>query len=203
MNSRLTILALGAAMALASGPGLAQTAAPPISQGPAVPGLCVLGVGQAISDSTVGQYVNTRLQQLAGQVKAELQPEGDAITAEDRRLQAQRATLAPAALQSQAQALQARLVAYQQKAQLRQREMEATQQKALNRIAQELDPIAKQLYQQHRCSALIDKNAVMLVNPEMDLTAQAVTMLNARITQFPFERENLQAQAATTAPARR
>src|SRR5579872_5176953 len=110
MHSRLTILALGVAMALASGPGLAQTGAPPITQGPVIPGLCVLGVGQAISDSVVGQYVNTRLQQLAGQVKAELQPEQDSITAEDRRLEAQRSTLAAATLQSQAQALQARLV---------------------------------------------------------------------------------------------
>ncbi|MHB8530060.1 MAG: OmpH family outer membrane protein [Caulobacteraceae bacterium] len=201
----IAILGAGALFALAAGPAaLAQAAAPapPISQGPAIPGLCVISVNQAIADSTVGRYVNQRMQQIVAQVKAELNPEETAISTEDRTLQAQRATLAPAALQSRAQALQTRYVAFQQKAQLRQREVQATDQKALNRIAQELDPIARQIYQQRRCSVLLDKNAVMLSNPDMDVTAQAVTMLNGRIQQFAFDREHLDTQQAA-APIRR
>jgi outer membrane protein len=104
--------------------------------------------------------------------------------------------LSAASLQSQAQALQARVNALRQKADLRQREVQATEQKALNRIAQELDPIARQLYEQHRCSILFNKDAVMISNPEMDLTTQAVAGLNGRIQQFAFERERLDTAAA-------
>ncbi len=200
------ILALIGVFAAAAAPAtvLAQAAAaaaPPISQGPAIPGLCVISPAQAVQDSTVGHYVSTRMEQIVAQVRAELSPEETAIDTEGKALQAQRTTLAQATLQTRAEALQTRYNALQQKAELRQKEVQATNQKAVNRIAQELEPIARQLYQQKRCSVLLDKNAVMISNPDMDLTAQAVTMLNAKIQQFAFDRENLQAQAA--APARR
>jgi outer membrane protein len=175
----------------------AAPAAPPVTHGPAIPGLCVLSVNQAIAQSTVGGWVRTRLEQIVTQVRAELNPEETAINADGKKLESEKATLDQATLQSRAQALQARYQAFQQKAEQRQREVKATQDKALNRVAQELEPIASQLYQSHHCSILIDKGSVMLGNPEMDLTTAAVTALNGKIQQFPFDREHLD----TGAPA--
>jgi outer membrane protein len=186
-----TSAALGATPAPA-----ATTPAPTIAQGPPIPGVCLLSVNQAIAQSTVGGYVRTRLDQIVTQVRAELSPEETAINTEGKALDASKATLDQATLQSRAQALQARYGAFQQKADQRQREVKATQDKALNRIAQELEPIAQQLYQQHRCSVLIDKGSVMLANPDMDLTPAAVTALNGKIQQFPFDREHLDTGAA-------
>jgi Skp family chaperone for outer membrane proteins len=201
----MTKLSLFAAAALASAviaaPTLAAAPAaapaPAIAHGPAIPGVCMLSVNQAIAQSTVGGYVRTRLEQIVTQVRAELSPEETAINADGKALDAQKTTLDQATLQSKAQALQARYQAFQQKAELRQREVKATQDKALNRIAQELEPIAQQLYQSRRCSILLDKGGVMLANPDMDLTASAVTALNGKIQQFPFDREHLD----TGAPA--
>jgi outer membrane protein len=193
-------LALVGSPALAATPAAAPAAAAPapaIAHGPAIPGVCLLSVNQAISQSTVGGYVRTRLEQIVTQVRAELNPEETAINTEGKALDAAKATLDQATLQSRAQALQARYAAFQQKADLRQREMKATQDKALNRVAQELEPIAQQLYQAHRCSVLLDKSSVMLANPDMDLTPAAVTALNGKIQQFPFDREHLD----TGAPA--
>jgi Skp family chaperone for outer membrane proteins len=179
-------------------PAATPAAAPPVAQGPAIPGVCILSVNQAITTSTVGRYVSDRMNQIVAQVKAELTPEDTAIATDGRALEAQRTTLAAATFQTRAQALQTRVNALRQKADLRQREVQATEQKSLNRIAQELDPIARQLYAQHRCSMLVNKEAVMIANPEMDITTQAVAGLNARIQQFAFDREHLDtAQAAS------
>ena len=82
---------------------------------------------------------------------------------------------------------------------MRNREVKATEDKALNRIAQELEPIASSLYQQHHCSTLLDKGSVMMANPDMDLTGAAVTALNAKLTQFTFDREHLDTPSATGA----
>jgi len=38
-------------------------------------------------------------------------------------------------------------------------------------------------------------------NPAMNVTADVVRLLDAKITQFPFERERLEQQAAAAAPA--
>lgn len=195
--------ALLAALAIASNASAqaarpAATTAPAVTQGPAIPGLCILSVNQAIATSTVGKYVSDRMNQIVSQVKAELQPEDTAIATDSRALAAKRSTLDQATFNSQAQALGAREQALRQKADLRQREVQATEQKSLNRIAQELDPIARQLYEQHRCSVLVNRDAVMIANPDMDLTTAAVAGLNARIQQFAFEREHLDTTAATS-----
>jgi outer membrane protein len=201
-----TLMAGATALTLASGamaqsrpaaPAAAAAApAPTIAQGPVIPGVCTISFNQAIAQSTVGQFVRTRLQQIAQQVSAELQPEDQQISTDAKAFQAKAATLDATSRQTQGQALQARATAFQQKYDLRQRELQATQEKALNRIAQELDPIAQQLYQQHRCSILINRTAVLLGNPDMDLSQQAVTQLNAKIQQFAFDREHLDTQPA-------
>ena len=173
--------------------------APVIAQGPAIPGLCILSVNQAISGSQVGGYVRTRLDQIVAQVKAELAPEDASISADAKALEAKRPTLDAATYQAQGNTLGTRINNLRQKADLRNREVKATEDKALNRIAQELEPIAQSLYQQHRCSALIDKGSVMMANPDIDLTAGAVTALNAKLTQFTFDREHLDTTPAAGA----
>ena len=203
MTSRHSMLAaasLLAVVAVASS-AAAQTrtaaAAPAITQGPAIPGLCILSVSQAISTSTVGQYVKTRLSQIVAQVKAELSPEDSAIGVDVKSLEASRAALDTNTYQTRGNALQVRINNLREKADLRQREVKATEDKALNRIAQELEPIAQQLYQQRHCSALFDKGSVMLANPDIDLTPSAVAALNGRIQQFAFDREHLDTGAPT------
>src|SRR5450432_4697309 len=183
-------LAAIASMALAQAKAPAA-APPPVPEGPPIPGLCIVSMNQAISQSTVGQYVTGRLNQITAQVKAELGPENTAIETDGRALEAARPTLDAATFQTRAQALQTRINALRQKADLRQREVQATEQKAVNRIAQELDPVVRQLYLQKRCSALLDKSSVVNANRDMDMTAQAITGLNGRIQQFAFDREHL------------
>ncbi len=182
----------------------AAAAAPAISHGPAINGVCLISVEDAIKGSTVGRFVGTRMQQIVGQVKAELQPDETAINTEGRSLETSRATLDQATYQSRLANLNLRISNYQKKAETRQRELDATEQKALNRIAQELDPIVRQVYQQKGCSLLINRQAVLVGNPAMDVTAAAVTALNAKITQFTFDRERLpdNAPAAAAAPQR-
>jgi len=179
----------------------AAAAAPAMSHGPAINGMCMLAIDQAIQQSTVGRYVGTRMQQIVAQVKAELQPDETAITTEGRALEQSRATLDAATYQSRVANLNLRIANYQKKGELRQREVEATEQKALNRIAQELDPIVRQVYQQRGCSLLLNRQAVLVGNPAMDVTPMAITALNAKITQFTFDRERLDAAQAPAAAA--
>ena len=197
----------GATAAFAQAPAPAQTnAPPPVTHGPPIPNLCVVSVENAIGASTVGKYVQTRLQQLVAQVNAELNAEKTAIDTDAKALDGQRATLAQDALEQRASALQVRANALQRKAQLRDREIQATEQKALSRVGDELEPLIRQAYQDKTCSMLINRNAVVLGNASSDITPQVVTALNAKLTQFAFDRERLDqaapAPAAAAAPRR-
>lgn len=172
----------------------------PLATGPAIPGVCVYSGDRAILSSTVGKFVLTRIQTIEAQANAELTAEKNAIVAEGKTLEGQRATLPQEQLEQKALQLNQRGQALQRKAQQRGREIEATQQKALSRVNDELLPLVRDVFQQRACSLLLDANAVMLANPAMDITDAAVVKLNAKITQFAFERERLE-PAPAQAPA--
>ncbi|MBW8814470.1 MAG: OmpH family outer membrane protein [Caulobacterales bacterium] len=191
----------GATAAFAQAPA---PAAPAISHGAPVPGVCTISIEAAIGSSTVGKYVTTRLQQLVAQVNAELNAEKTGLDNDARALEGQRATLDQNTLEQRAAGLQVRNNALQRKAQLRDREMQVTQEKALGRVGDELEPLIRQAYQQKACSLLINRNAVVgdMFNPAGDITNTVVTALNGKITQFAFDREHLdQQQVPSAAPA--
>ena len=173
----------------------AAAAAPAVTHGPAVPGLCIVSVENAIGASTVGKFVNTRLQQLVAQVNAELNAEKTSIDNDAKALDGQRATLDQNTLEQRAAALQVRANALQRKAQQRDQEIQATEQKAINRVGTEMEPLIRQAYQAKQCSMLINRNSIILGNPASDITQAVVTALNAKITQFAFDRERLDQQA--------
>lgn len=201
-----TLAAGCAAAALMGVPALAQAqaqpaaAAPALTHGAAIPGICVVSVEAAIGNSTVGKYVNTRLEQLINQVNAELTTERTAIDNEAKTLDGQKATLDRTVLETRAANLQVRAGALQRKAQLREREIQATEQKALGRVGQEMEPLIRTVYQQRQCSLLLNRQAVVIANPALDVTQNLVTALNGKITQFAFDRERLD-QAAPANPA--
>ena len=76
---------------------------------------------------------------------------------------------------------------------------QATDQKAENRIYQEMEPLIQQVFQQRACTILLNRSAVVVANPAMDITPQVVSALNAKITQFAFDREHLDQPGAAAA----
>ena len=197
MTTKFLSAAASSVVALAlSTSAMAQTApaaaaAPAITHGAAIPGVCIFSSQRAVAASQVGGAVDARLKIIISQVNAELTSERTAIDNEAKALDAKKATTAQDALEQQAAALQVKANAWQRKGQLRQKEVEATEQKALQRVYQELDPAIKQVYQQRTCGMLVDRESVLLANPAMDITDTVVTALNARIKTLTFDRERL------------
>ena len=200
----LIAFASAASAQQAPAPRPAAPAAPPVTHGPALAGVCIFSSARAVATSDLGKYVDGRLQQIVTQVNSELNAEKAAIETEARAIDAARATLTPEAVASRGEALQVRANAFQRKAQLREREVQATEQKAYVRVAQELDPVVRTVYQQRQCSLLLDRQSVLLANPAMEITDLAVAGLNAKIKSFTFDRERLDAAPQLpTAPVRR
>lgn len=194
----LALVACAGAAVLASGSAaLAQTpAAPAITYGAPIPGLCAVSVDGVIANSTVGKYVDQRLQQIAAQVQAELSGEKSAIDTEARTLESQRSSLDQNTFEQRVSALQTRQNALERKAAVREREMQATQQQAVGRVINEMKPLIAASAQQQKCAMVIDRSSVIMVNPAMDLTSGVVTGLNGKLTQFAFDRTHLDQQAA-------
>lgn len=199
----LALVACAGAAVLASGSAaLAQTAAttPAISYGAPIAGLCAVSIDGVLGGSTVGKYVDQRLQQIGAQAQAELTGEKSGIDTEARTLESQRSSLDQATFEQRVQALQARQVALERKAALRDREMQATQQQAVGRVLNEMKPLIASAAEAQKCAIVLDRSSVVMVNPAMDLTSSVVTGLNGKLTQFAFDRTRLDQGQAGAAP---
>jgi len=189
-------VAAGALLGL-SGLAGAQPAAPAapatpqiqITHGPVIPGVCYFNEQATIGKSLVGQAVVTRLQQLVGQVRAEISPQEQTFATDARAFEAARATLDAPTAQKRAADLNLRRSNLDHLETQRQQELEYTQQHQLSRIDAELAQVLPGIYQTQHCSILINGQAVIFANPGMDLTNAAVTALNARIQTLTFDRE--------------
>ncbi|MBC7667598.1 OmpH family outer membrane protein [Caulobacter sp. DWR2-3-1b2] len=192
-----------AALTMASG-AFAQTApptaAPTVTHGAPIAGVCVFSSQGAVGASLVGKSVDARLKVIISQVNAELTAERTSLDTDAKALDGKKGTLEQSALEQQAAALQVRANAWQRKGQQRQREVEATEQKQIARVYQELEPAIRQAYQAKTCSILIERESVLVVNPAMDITGAVVTATDARIKTLTFDRERLD-QAAPGAQA--
>jgi Skp family chaperone for outer membrane proteins len=204
MTSKLLAATVSGLAALATASGAFAQAAPPaaptVTHGAPIAGVCIFSSQRAVATSQVGKAVDARLKVIISQVNAELTGERTSLDNDAKALDAKKATLEQSALEQQAAALQVRANAWQRKGQLRQREVEATEQKQLARVYQELDPAIRQAYQAKTCSILIERESVLLGNPAMDITDAVVVAVDARIKTLTFDRERLD-QAAPGAQA--
>ena len=187
----MKILAIGA-FALASlvaSTAVAQTQGPQ-NPGPNIPGVCVYFNQLLLAQSTVGQSVQTRMEQLALEVQGELQPYATSIQSEIQRLQ----TGGAAVTDADRQAVQARVQEAQQLEQTRENELRYTLGMQRQAITEAVSPILTALYQEKGCGLLLDRESVFMMNPAMDVTDLAIQRLNTALPTLSFNRMAVPAQ---------
>jgi outer membrane protein len=89
---------------------------------------------------------------------------------------------------SRRQALQQRAQEAQLLEQRRQAELQYTQQMQIRAIAQAADPILSAVYQERGCGLLVDRTAVYVYNPAMDVTDLVIQRLNTALPSLSFNR---------------
>jgi Skp family chaperone for outer membrane proteins len=185
-------LAFGAfALAMLAG---SAAAAQDQNFGPALPGVCVYHHDRLLAQSTAGQSVGAGMQRLQQEVQTELAPYEQYIQSESQRLQQGRSTMPAADFATAEQALNTRFQEARNLAQTREGELRYTQAMQLQQIAQAADPVILALYTERGCGILLSREAVMRVNPSMDLTEAAIQRVNAALPSLSFSRMPVPAQ---------
>lgn len=164
--------------------------------GPAIPGVCVYHHDRLLAQSTAGQAVQSGMQRLQQEVQAELAPYEQFVQSESQQLQQGRGTIPQADFATREQALATRYQEARNLAQTREGELRYTQAMQLQQIAQATDPIVLALYTERGCGLLLSREAVMRVNPTMDLTDAAIQRVNAALPTLSFSRLQVPAQPA-------
>jgi len=181
-----------AATTLNSAGASAQTAdaAPQPLGGPVVAGLCLLSREAIFANAAVGRAASARLAELTTAAQAEIDRQRVTLETEISALEGQGDSPARAALAQRWQALQ-------RQATHDSAEIDATRAAVLERIASEAQPVIAQAYTAKNCGLLFDRTSALGGNFANDLTADVVSLLDARIQTITIERERLPQQAAT------
>ena len=189
----MKLFAIGAfALAsLAAGSAAAQ-AQTPANPGPVIPGVCVFHNDRLLALSTAGQSVQTGMQRLVTEVQGELAPYGATLNTEAQALQQGGQAADPDG--SRVRAFQARAQEAQQLEQRRQAELQYTQRAQVRVIAQAADPILVAVYQERGCGLLLDRSAVYIFNPAMDVTDIVIQRLNTALPSVSFNRLEVPAE---------
>ena len=179
------------APAPAAAPAAASPAPLTVSHGPALANVCIFGELQALTTSTPGQAIRTRMEQIVNQVRAEVGPQETALDTDGKALEAARPTLDAATFQKRYADLNLRAQTLRTLEQTRQAELQYTERHAYTRLSGLMTPVLGDAYQSKACSLLLDRQAVLLANPAMDLTPLVVTGLNAKVAPFSFDLEHV------------
>mgnify|MGYP003636959282 FL=1 len=185
----MKLFAIGA-FALASlvaSAAVAQTAGP-ANPGPVIPGVCVYFNQRLLAQSTAGQAVQARMEQLSQEVQGELTPYATSIQSEIQTLQTSGASLSEAERNSRSQALQQRIQEAQQLEQTRDNELRYTLGEQRRLISVAVEPILVAIYQERGCGILLSRESVFMMNPAMDVTDLAIQRLNTALPTLSFNR---------------
>ena len=185
----MKLFAIGA-FALASlvaSAAVAQTAGP-ANPGPVIPGVCVYFNQRLLAQSTAGQAVQARMEQLSRDVQGELTPYATSIQSEIQTLQTSGASLSEAERNSRSQALQQRIQEAQQLEQTRDNELRYTLGEQRRLISVAVEPILVAIYQERGCGILLSRESVFMMNPAMDVTDLAIQRLNTALPSLSFNR---------------
>lgn len=211
MKNRIVLSAASAVLALAvtSGSAFAQqpaaAAAVPAGQaplsGPAIPGMCFFSENEAVGTSKLGKYIIDRVGMLGQQANAEVASTRDSLGNDIKAYEGQKASLPVQQQQQKELELTQRRDSLGQLYQTRQQEIEITQQKAIGRFMDEVNPLYGLVAHERNCSIVLRENAAYDAAASMDITPAIVQRLDAKITEFAFDRANLQQEIAAAQAA--
>lgn len=196
MRRVITAIAMASAATVANAQTTPSTSAGTAQGlgGPAIAGVCLLSRQAVLSNAKVAVAATDRLRALTQEAQREIDAERKPIDADIQTFNAEASKLSDQQRQQRQQALQARLQPVEVKTRQRAREIDATREKALERISTELQPVVAQVYKQHNCGLLIDRNSVIGGNMTNDLTSAVTQALDAKISTITFNRETLPAE---------
>lgn len=146
--------------------------------------ILIVDMAGLFTSSEVGQDVARQVQELASALQQEDLTTRQALAAEAESIAQQRADFTPDELQAKAADLQQRQQTHVQKIALRQQGIQLGRAQANNQIAEVIKPIFSELLQKHNAGLLIDQANVLAGGLDLNITAEAMALLNQRLSKL-------------------
>ena len=180
----------------------AGVAAPSLAQ---QPNIAVMNEERVLRESAAGQHIQSRMQEIAQEIDAELTAMGQPIQQETERLNAETASMTPQAVQQRPDLMQ-RIEALNQQAQqfelarrARQQEIVQTERQAMRPIYDALGPILEAVVEERGIDILVDRANLVFASPDFDISQEVINRLNQQVPTVTVTRVRVSQEAAAAA----
>ncbi|MCE9651420.1 MAG: OmpH family outer membrane protein [Parvibaculum sp.] len=151
--------------------------------------IVIVNSEQLFAQSKVGQSVRTQIQALAKKLQAEGKTKEDALKAEAKKLGEQRALLSEADFGKKVQAFEQKQQDVQQSMQKKGQALQVASNKARGQIETAIRPIFADIMKAHGANILLDQSVVLAGGVDLDVTAEVLKALDAKITTVSVKPE--------------
>ena len=144
-------------------------------------------------DSAVAKDIQRQLREQIDKVSAEASAANEDLSRRIRDLDQQRTIMTPEALQDRATELQAERRRSQQDFARRTQSIEAGAIKARRDVEAALRPIFAEILQKKGADLLLDQNSILVGNVGLDVTEEAIALLNQRLPKLELVPQKIEA----------
>jgi outer membrane protein len=178
LRASTPILALFCAY-LAPGTLFAQETKPPV--------IVVIDTQRIYRESIALKELQLQMDGQRSTYQQELRFKEQELRAAQQDLIRERGSLSPRVFADKGRELEERVVAVQREVQARKRELDKRFSQGMNQLRSLLVEIAQEIAQERKADLVIEKGAVVLVKPELEITQKALDALNDRLPQIQSE----------------
>jgi Skp family chaperone for outer membrane proteins len=169
-------------------------------------GVVVVDRARIFAESAAGKSAQTQLQTIASNIKRELEAESKPIETEAKALgpsfqdknrqQILEELQKDEALRNKYQSYAQKLSALDEKAQIRNAELNETRNRAIAEVLRNADPLIIDIMKERNAAVVLEAGVVLMHNQAVDVTAEVVKRLDAKLKTVGVTKVDLQAEAA-------
>ncbi len=143
--------------------------------------IAVVNIQSIMKDSTAAKAIRTQLETKQKAYQAEIAKKEEAMQKEEQELSGLRTTLSKEAFEEKVNAFRQKATAMQKDVQGKKATLDAAFEKALNDVQKAVNEIITEQAKEKGFNVAIPSSQLLYAEPGMDITAEVLTKLNAKL----------------------
>ena len=147
-------------------------------------GIVVIDTQRIYREATAVMGLQKHIEGQRTAYQAELRKKEEALRKARQDLERQRTVLAADVFDSRRREFEEQVVTLQREVQANKRGLERLFARGMNQIRQFLVEISQEIAKERKVEMVVEKSAIVLVKPELEITQEALDRLNQRLPEF-------------------
>jgi outer membrane protein len=146
-----------------------------------VPTVGVVDLVQIMQNSEAAKAIRTQMEKISKSYQSAIAGEKDKLEKEAQDIEQQRATIAADAMQQKQREFQTKVTSYERELQGRRNKLADVSNGALKQVQDAIVAVVAQIAKESQLTLVITKDTVLFDTAELDITADVMKRLNAKL----------------------